>query len=146
MPGLVLKLRPGERIMVNGVVMENGDRRSKLTVLTPNSQILRLRDAIHPDEADTPVKRVIYIVQLVLAGEAEPNHAKQQIGTGIDQLSQVFLNDQALGHLLRAQEHLEADRLYLTLKELKALMPLEQQLLDIAEQRQHRTPSMARLS
>ena len=145
MPGLVLKLRPGERIMVNGVVMENGDRRSKLTVLTPDSQILRLRDAIHPDEADTPVKRVIYIVQLALAGEAEPNHAKQQIRSGIDQLSQVFLTDEALGHLFRAQEHLEADRLYLTLKELKVLMPLEQQLFEIAEQRKPSAPSLARL-
>ncbi|MHA1128794.1 MAG: flagellar biosynthesis repressor FlbT, partial [Alphaproteobacteria bacterium] len=37
MSGLVLKLRPAERILINGVVVENGDRRAKLNVLTPNA-------------------------------------------------------------------------------------------------------------
>ena len=54
MSGLVLKLGPRERIMINGVVMENGDRRTRLNVLTPDANVLRLRDAIHPDEANTP--------------------------------------------------------------------------------------------
>ena len=35
MSGLVLKLGPHERIMINGVVVENGDRRARLNVLTP---------------------------------------------------------------------------------------------------------------
>ena len=58
MSGLVLKLGPRERIMINGVVMENGDRRTRLNVLTPDANVLRLRDAIHPDEANTSVRRV----------------------------------------------------------------------------------------
>ena len=43
MSGLVLKLGPHERIMINGVVMENGDRRTRLNVLTPDANVLRLR-------------------------------------------------------------------------------------------------------
>ena len=58
MSGLVLKLAPKERILVNGAVIENGDRRSRLSIMTPNANILRLRDAIHPDEVTTPVRRV----------------------------------------------------------------------------------------
>ena len=54
MSGLVLKLGPHERIMINGVVMENGDRRARLNVLTPEANVLRLRDAIHPDEVEHP--------------------------------------------------------------------------------------------
>ena len=76
MTGLVLKLGPHERIMINGVVMENGDRRARLNVLTPDANVLRLRDAIHPDEVNTPVRRVCYIAQLVLAGEADPEEAR----------------------------------------------------------------------
>ena len=34
MSGLVLKLGPRERVLVNGVVVENGDRRTKLHILT----------------------------------------------------------------------------------------------------------------
>ena len=36
MSGLVLKLGPRERIMINGVVMENGDRRARLNIVTPD--------------------------------------------------------------------------------------------------------------
>ncbi len=37
MSGLVLKLGPRERVMINGVVMENGDRRTKIHVMTPGT-------------------------------------------------------------------------------------------------------------
>ncbi|MEM7289509.1 MAG: flagellar biosynthesis repressor FlbT, partial [Pseudomonadota bacterium] len=71
MTGLVLKLSPKERILINGAVIENGDRRSKLNIVTPNANILRLRDALHPEEINTPVRRVCYIIQLVLSGDAD---------------------------------------------------------------------------
>ena len=58
MSGLVLKLGPKERLLVNGAVLENGDRRGRLSVLTPNANILRLKDAIHPSEAKTPVTQI----------------------------------------------------------------------------------------
>lgn len=72
MTGLVLKLRPKERVLINGAVIENGDRRSKFSVLTPDAKILRLRDALHPDEVTTPVRRVCYAAQLILTGIAKP--------------------------------------------------------------------------
>ena len=50
MSGLVLKLGPKERVLINGAVIENGDRRSRLSIVTPGANILRLRDAIHPEE------------------------------------------------------------------------------------------------
>ena len=46
MSGLVLKLSPKERVLINGAVIENGDRRSRLSIMTPGANILRLRDAI----------------------------------------------------------------------------------------------------
>ncbi|MEE3098606.1 MAG: flagellar biosynthesis repressor FlbT, partial [Pseudomonadota bacterium] len=90
MPGLILKLGPGERVMVNGVVMENGPRRTRINILSPEANVLRLRDAIHPHEVTTPVRRVCYIAQLVLAGEADAGEARRQLLVGIEQLSQVF--------------------------------------------------------
>ena len=90
MTGLVLKLAPKERVLINGAVIENGERRSRLAIMTPNVNILRLRDAIHPEQANTPVKRVCYIAQLVLSGDAEPANATPQLLSGIEQLSQVL--------------------------------------------------------
>ncbi|WP_270921321.1 flagellar biosynthesis repressor FlbT, partial [Parasedimentitalea psychrophila] len=72
MSGLVLKLAPKERVLVNGAVIENGDRRSRLSIMTPDANILRLRDAIHPEDANTPVRRVCYAAQLVLTGDIDP--------------------------------------------------------------------------
>ena len=34
MSGLVLKLSPKERVLINGAVIENGDRRSKLSIVS----------------------------------------------------------------------------------------------------------------
>jgi flagellar biosynthesis repressor protein FlbT len=131
MTGLVLKLGPRERIMINGVVMENGDRRTRLNVLTPDANVLRLRDAIHPGEATTPVKRVCYIAQLVLAGEAEPDEAARQLARGIEQLSQVFQDPDSRGHLAAATEALGERRFYQTLRALRGLLPREARLLSL---------------
>ena len=131
MSGLVLKLGPHERIMINGVVMENGDRRARLNVLTPEANVLRLRDAIHPDEANTPVRRVCYIAQLVLAGEADPEEAAGQLERGIGQLAQVF-QDQASRLALEAAAAAVAERrFYQAMKALRAVLPRETRLLGL---------------
>jgi flagellar protein FlbT len=130
MPGLVLKLAPGERVMVNGVVMENGDRRSRITVITPDAQILRLKDALHPHEVNTPVKRVCYIAQLLLAGEADPAEARQQLLRGIEQLSQVFRDPDSVRLLGAATDHVLKDRTYPALKSLRQLLPREARLFE----------------
>ena len=69
MAGLILKLRPHEELMINGVLVENGDRNARIKVKTEGAHILRLRDAITPEEATTPLKRAYYIAQLAVAGQ-----------------------------------------------------------------------------
>lgn len=133
MPGLILKLGPGERFIVNGVVMENGSRRARLNILTADSNVLRLRDAIHPEEANTPVKRVCYIAQLVLAGEAEAEQAKNQLLTGIDQLSQVFKDDESQERLCDARIAVVEERFYQALKALRKLLDLEERLFAMSK-------------
>ena len=100
MSGLVLKLAPRERVLINGAVIENGDRRGRLSIITPNANILRLRDAIHPDEVTTPVRRVCYIAQLVLSGDLETDDARNQLLRGIEQLSLSIPLSQIWGPLV----------------------------------------------
>lgn len=132
MPGLILKLGPNERFVANGVVIENGDRRARLNILTPDSNVLRLRDALHPEEANTPVRRVCYIVQLVLAGEADPSEASRQIRTGIEQLSQVFSDETTRRRLARAAEDAALGRFYPALRALRSILPLEARMIEMA--------------
>jgi flagellar protein FlbT len=129
--GLVLKLGPHERVMINGVVMENGDRRTRINILTPEANVLRLRDAIHPSEANTPVRRVAYVAQLVLAGEADPEEGRRQVLRGIEQLSQVFVDPESRAHLAAATEAAAEGRFYQAMRALKNLMPRETRLLAV---------------
>ena len=133
MPGLILKLGPGERFVANGVVIENGDRRARLNILTPDSKVLRLRDAIHPDEADTPVKRVCYIIQLALAGEADEADAVRQARLGIEQLACVFTDGEVRSKLSSADENVAEGRFYPALRTLQGILPIEQRLMDFAK-------------
>ena len=128
MSGLVLKLGPHERIMINGVVIENGDRRARLNVLTPDANVLRLRDAIHPEEVNTPVRRVCYIAQLVLTGDADPQEARMQLLRGIEQLSQVLTDYDSRTQLTLASRAVMEDQHYQALKALRSLLPREERL------------------
>ena len=128
MSGLVLKLAPKERVLINGAVIENGDRRSRLAVMTPNANILRLRDAIHPDAANTPVRRVCYIIQLVLSGDAEPRAASRQIVRGLEQLSQVFVDPDSRAIRAETTSAITTGQFYPGLKALRLLLPREERL------------------
>ncbi|WP_298492511.1 flagellar biosynthesis repressor FlbT [uncultured Maritimibacter sp.] len=129
MSGLVLKLGPKERVLINGAVIENGDRRSRLSILTQGANILRLRDAIHPEEVNTPVRRVCYIAQLVLSGDADPDEAKLQLFRGIEQLSQVLTDHDSRTQLAQATEAIAEGQFYQALKSLRALLPREERLM-----------------
>ncbi|GAW34490.1 flagellar biosynthesis repressor FlbT [Roseovarius sp. A-2] len=129
MSGLVLKLGPKERVLINGAVIENGDRRARLAIVTPDANILRLRDAIHPEEATTPVRRVCYAMQLVLSGDCDPDTARLQILRRIEELSQILRDPDSRAHLTRATEAILADQYYQGLKALRALLPREARLL-----------------
>lgn len=129
MSGLVLKLSPRERVLVNGAVIQNGDRRSRLTIVTPNAHILRLRDAIHPDEANTPVRRVCYAAQLVLTGDAKPEDTRWQMLRRIEELSQILTDPDSRAHLTQASQAVIGDQYYPCLKALRALLPREDRLL-----------------
>lgn len=134
MSGLVLKLGPRERLLINGAVIENGDKRGRFSILTPNANILRLRDAIHPSEVNTPVRRVCYIVQLVLAGDADAEEAGMQVLRGIEQLSQVLLDEDSRSLLDKATVAIAEKDHYLALKSLRRLLPREARLIEQARE------------
>ena len=129
MPGLILKLRAHEQILVNGVVMQNGDRNARLIIKTPDANILRLRDAIHPDEVDTPVKRVCYIAQLAVAGETDQETAAEQLSNGISQLIDALQGHESRSVLLDALEEVRRRNFYAALRTLRRMLPVEEMLL-----------------
>ncbi len=131
MSGLVLKLAPKERVLVNGAVIENGDRRSRLSIVTPDANILRLRDAIHPEDANTPVRRVCYAMQLILTGDTDPVEERLPMLRRIEELSQVFTDPDSRATLAEATDALINDNHYRCLKALRALLAREDRLMAV---------------
>ncbi len=129
MSGLVLKLGPKERLLINGAVVENGDKRSRLSILTPDVHVLRLKDAIHPEDAKTPVKRACYTVQLVLIGELDPSDGRSAILRGLEELSHVLLDHDSRHLLSMATDAALEENFYSCLKFLRNLIPRENRLL-----------------
>ena len=130
MSGLVLKLGPKERVLINGAVIENGDKRSKLNIVTPNANILRLRDALHPDEIDSPVKRLCYTVQLVLSGDADATEAKLQILRGLEQLGQIFKDTESQETIQTVASLVTEKQFYPALRSLRVLLARERSIIE----------------
>ena len=60
MAGFILKLAPNEQVLINGALVQNGDRRTKISVLS-DAKILRLKDAILEREASkSPLHEAIF--------------------------------------------------------------------------------------
>lgn len=129
MAGLVLKLGPRERVLINGAVLENGTRRSRFSIVTPSANVLRLKDAIHPDSARTPMSRICYQLQLVLAGSSEPELAVGQIEAQLRELVKILPDPLFQEQLLRACQAVVSGKFYQALKALKPLLPVEEKLL-----------------
>lgn len=128
MSGLVLKLAPNERILINGAVIENGDRRARISVKTAQANILRLRDAIHPDDANTPVRRICYEAQLVLSGDQQVEQGRAVLLRGIEQLTQVFEDRDSRNLLAEATSSVIDGNFYRALRALRDLLPREARL------------------
>ncbi len=131
MSGLVLKLSPKERVLINGAVIENGDRRSRLSIMTSDAHILRLRDAVHPEETTTPVRRLCFAVQLVLSGDRDPGKAHSDLLRQIEDLSQVFQDRDSRRILAESSTAIIEEQHYRALKALRSMIPREDRLLAV---------------
>lgn len=61
---LKLDLRPHEKIFLGGAVLVNGDTRCHLAVLN-DVPVLREKDILKEEDADTPCKRIYLAVQMM---------------------------------------------------------------------------------
>jgi len=61
---LKLSLKPGEKFVLNGAVVQNGDRRSAL-LLQNKASVLREKDIMQAEEAKTPSRRIYFPVMMM---------------------------------------------------------------------------------
>jgi len=66
---LKLSLKPGEKFVLNGAVVQNGDRRGVL-VLQNKASVLREKDIMQQEEANSPARRIYFPVMMMYLDES----------------------------------------------------------------------------
>ena len=69
---LKLSLKPGEKFVLNGAVLANGDKRTSL-VIQNKACVLREKDIMQPEGANTPARR-IYLAIMMMYLDGETSH------------------------------------------------------------------------
>ena len=124
---LKVELKPHERIIIGNCVITNTDQRARLLIDGDKIPILREKDIMTPEAANTPAKLVYLAVQLMyIAPDPQVNHSTyfslvRDIVTAapsawpvIEEINNCILNGD----------------MYQALKEAKKLVAYEKKLLD----------------
>jgi flagellar biosynthesis repressor protein FlbT len=125
---LKVELKPGERILVGESVITNNDQRSHF-LIEGNAPILRERDIMTAERANTPAKRIYLAVQLMYTAHDPSKHHEVYFALVNDFLgaapSMTMVIDNINNLILTGQ-------MYKALKEAKKLISYEKELLDHA--------------
>jgi flagellar protein FlbT len=66
---LRITLKPGERMVIGGAVLTNGNSASCDLVIENKTPILRQKDILTEETADSPCRRIYYAIQLMYIDE-----------------------------------------------------------------------------
>lgn len=125
---LKLSLRPGERFVINGAVLQNGDRRAVL-MLQNQASVLREKDIMQPEEAATPARRIYFPIMLLYLSEGDSALLLQQARLRIAEFSEAVSNPEAKRECLEIAQELDGGQFYRALTRCKRLIAYEDSVL-----------------
>ena len=127
---LKLSLRPGERFVVNGAVIQNGDRRAAL-ILQNKASVLREKDIMQPEEATTPARRVYYPIMLLYLDHGDPDQAYSEFALRLAEFTSAVRNPEALADCVGVSREVMGGEYYKALMRCRKLMAYEDALSGI---------------
>jgi flagellar biosynthesis repressor protein FlbT len=127
---LKVELKPQERIIIGSCVITNTDQRTRLLIDGDNVPILREKDIMTPESADTPAKLVYLAVQLMyISPDPQNNH-----GTYFNLLREIITSVPSAWPIIEEiNSNILNGQLYRALKEARKLIAFERELLDRIE-------------
>jgi flagellar protein FlbT len=126
---LKLTLKPGERFVINGAVVENGDRRSTLTIQNQAS-VLRERDIMQPQDASTPMRRIYFAIMMLYLDEENSEKYKQEFAVRLSEFMEAIKTPEALRTCVDIIQLVEARQYYKALLAAKSLYDFEETRLN----------------
>lgn len=128
---LRLTLKPNEKIVINGCVIRNADRRQMLTIEN-HADIVRGVDLLGEDEAGTPVKNVYFFIQSCLLKPDIRDELVPVIQKDLAKLVPIF-HEEIGGHIFEAANHVSVGDYYKAMRALRPLIKYEARLLDMIQ-------------
>jgi flagellar protein FlbT len=130
---LKVELKPHERIIIGSCVITNTDQRTRLLIDGEKIPILREKDILTPETADTPAKLIYLAVQLMyISPEPDVNH-----GTYFNLLRELVTAAPSAWPIIEGINiNILNGDLYQALKEARKLVAYEKKLLDHARAKQ----------
>ena len=122
---LKVELKPGERIIIGESVITNDNQRTRLYI-EGSAPILREKDILTPETANTPAKQVYLAVQLMYLSQ-DVNKISDQYFSIINDILQAAPS--TLPYLTRISNYILSNSLYKALREAKKLIEYESELI-----------------
>lgn len=126
---LRIRLKPDEKIVVNGAVLSVGGERASTLVLHNTASVLRGKDILLPEDADTPVKRIYLAVQMLYMDPegAEAYHA--EFAARLRDVLDVLTTREVIDQLEAVRRLVEEGAYYAAMSGLRDVLKFEDRLL-----------------
>jgi len=125
---LKLSLKPGEKFVLNGAVVQNGDRRGVL-VLQNKASVLREKDIMQPDQVTTPARRIYFPVMMMYLEEGVAERFYEDFATRLNEFMTAVRNPVILGDCIAISKHVMAREYYRALMLSRKLIEYEDERL-----------------
>jgi flagellar protein FlbT len=125
---LKVELKPGERILIGECVITNSDRRTTF-LIDGKVPIIREKDIMTADQADTPAKR-IYLSILLMYTSREPSNQHGTYFALVRDIVQAAPSTWPQIEIIN--NHILTGDLYKALKQARQLIQYEQELMNDA--------------
>lgn len=123
---LKLSLKPGEKFVLNGAVVQNGDRRGVL-VLQNKASVLREKDIMQSAEVTTPARRIYFPVMMMYLDEANASRLYDEFTLRVSEFMGATRNPEAMADCVAASRHVLAREYYKALMAARKLVDYEEQ-------------------
>ena len=121
---LKLSLKPGEKFVLNGAVVQIGDRRGVL-VLQNKASVLRKKDIMQAEEANSPARRVYFAVMMMYLDEPSAARYYEEFAHRMSEFMSVISNTDVLTDCVSISKYVMGREYYKALMTSRRLVEYE---------------------
>ena len=121
---LKLSLKPGEKFVLNGAVVQNGDRRGVL-VLQNKASVLREKDILQPEDATSPARRIYFPVMMMYLDESGAARCYDEFAHRMNEFMSVIRNPDILADCVNVSRFVLSREYYKALMGCRKLIEYE---------------------